>query len=61
MPTAHALRKLSTLIDALLATMNMESKAGHGRRGRSSVPPELLLQALLLQILFSIRRERQLV
>ena len=32
-PTAHALRKLSTLIDALLATMNMESKAGHGRRG----------------------------
>lgn len=29
--------------------------------GRPSVPPEMLLKALLLQILFSIRSERQLV
>ena len=29
--------------------------------GRSSIPPECLLRALLLQILFSVRSERQLM
>ena len=33
----------------------------YARCGRPSVPPEMLLKALLLQILFSIRSERQLV
>ena len=35
-------------------------RRGVPRRGRPSVPPEMLL-VLLLQILFSIRSERQLV
>ena len=60
-PAAHPLRKLRAVVDALLATMNREFEAVYARRGRPSVPPEMLLKALLLQILFSIRSERQLV
>ena len=60
-PAAHPLRKLRAVVDALLASMNSEFEAVYARRGRPSVPPEMLLKALLLQILFSIRSERQLV
>jgi transposase len=60
-PQAHPLRKLRSVVDALLATMNREFGAVYARCGRPSVPPEMLLKALLLQILFSIRSERQLV
>ena len=60
-PAAHPLRKLRAVVDALLASMSSEFEAVYARRGRPSVPPEMLLKALLLQILFSIRSERQLV
>ncbi len=60
-PQAHPLRKLRAVVDALLASMNNEFEAVYARRGRPSVPPEMLLKALLLQILFFIRSERQLV
>ena len=33
----------------------------YSRTGRPSIPPERLLRASLLQVLFSIRSERQLV
>ena len=59
-PATHPLRKLRAAVDALLATMTREFDAVYARRGRPSVPPEML-DALLLQILFSIRSERQLV
>ncbi|WP_288092480.1 IS5 family transposase [Thiomonas sp.] len=57
----HPLRKLRVLVDALLVSMSAEFEAVYARRGRPSVPPEMLLKALLLQILFSIRSERLLV
>jgi transposase len=60
-PAAHPLRKLRVVVDALLETMSSEFEAVYARRGRPSVPPEMLLKALLLQILFSVRSERQLV
>lgn len=60
-PAAHPLRKLRAVVDALLATMSSEFEAVYARRGRPSVPPEMLLKALRLQILFSLRSERQLV
>jgi transposase len=60
-PAAHPLRKLRALVDALLASMNNELEAVYARRGRPSVPPEMLLKAPLLQILFAIRSERELV
>ncbi len=49
-PAAHPLRKLRAVVDALLATMSSEFEAVYARRGRPSVPPEMLLKALLLQI-----------
>lgn len=60
-PAKHPLRKLRAVVDALLATMTAEFEAVYSRNGRPSVPPEVLLKALLLQILFSIRSERLLV
>src|SRR3990167_288871 len=60
-PQAHPLRKLRAVVDALMATMSNDFEAVYARRGRPSLPPEMLLKALLLQILFSIRSERQLV
>ena len=54
-PAAHPLRKLRAVVDALLATMHREFEAVHARRGRPSVPPEMLLKALLLQIQFPVR------
>ena len=41
---AHPLRKLRGVVDALLATMNREFEAVYARRGRPSVPPEMLLK-----------------
>ena len=60
-PKRHPLRKLRALVDALLATMSADFDAVYSKVGRPSVPPEMLLKALLLQILFSVRSERLLV
>jgi transposase len=60
-PAKHPLRKLRSVVDALMATMSAEFEAVYATGGRPSVPPEMLLKALLLQILFSIRSERLLV
>ena len=60
-PAKHPLRKLRRVVDALLASMSAEFEAVYATGGRPSVPPEMLLKALLLQILFSIRSERLLV
>lgn len=60
-PKKHPLRKLRQVVDLLLATLNDEFDALYARRGRDSIPPERLLRASLLQVLFSIRSERQLV
>jgi transposase len=60
-PQKHPLRKLRKVVDLLLVTLNDEFDALYARRGRDSIPPERLLRASLLQVLFSIRSERQLV
>ncbi len=60
-PNAHPLRKLRVVVDAILATMDAEFNALYARTGRDSIPPERLLRASLIQTLFSIRSERQLV
>lgn len=60
-PAKHPLRKLRAVVDSLLSTMSTEFEAAYATGGRPSVPPEMLLKALLLQILFSIRSERLLV
>ena len=60
-PDAYPLRKLRVLVDALLVNMNDDFQALYSRRGRPSIAPERLLRASLIQTLFSIRSERQLV
>jgi transposase len=60
-PAKHPLRELRAVVDGLLASMTPEFEAVYSRNGRPSVTPEMLLKALLLQILFSIRSERRLL
>ena len=60
-PAMHPLRKLRILVGALFKTLSPEFEAVYSRRGRPSIAPERLLRASLLQTLFTIRSERQLV
>jgi len=60
-PTDHPLRAVRALIDPILRDLSPQFEALYSRVGRPSVPPEQLLRALLLQLFYSIRSERQLV
>lgn len=60
-PADHPLRKLRVLVDGILQSMSPEFQALYSRRGRPSIAPERLLRASLIQTLFSVRSERQLV
>ncbi len=60
-PRDHPLRKLRILVDAVLATMDADFTTVYAKRGRPSIPPEFLLRASLIQILYTVRSERQLV
>ena len=60
-PRNHPLRKMRVLVDAILLNMDAELSAVYAKRGRPSIPPECLLRASLLQMLYTIRSERQLV
>jgi transposase len=61
-PEDHPLRAMRQLVDEALQTLSPRFDRLYAkRRGRPSVPPERLLRALLLQVLYSIRSERQLM
>ena len=60
-PETHPLRKLRILVDGILQSMSADIEVLYSRRGRPSIAPERLLRASLLQVLFTIRSERQLV
>ena len=57
----HPLRPIKRMVDAELARMGHLFNRAYSDRGRPSVPPETLLKALLLQALYAIRSEAQLV
>lgn len=57
----HPLREVKARTDAVLAEMSPEFDRAYAAMGRPSVPPEMLLKALLLQALHSIRSEALLV
>lgn len=57
----HPLRPLKKVVDAELARMGHLFNRAYSDTGRPSVPPERLLKALLLQALYAIRSEAQLV
>ena len=60
-PVAHPLRPIRALTDRALAALSPTFEALYAAGGRPSIPPEQLLRALLLQVLFTIRSERQLM
>lgn len=60
-PRSHPLRAMRARVDEILGTMSVEFDKIYSKEGRPSVAPEHLLKALLLQVLYTIRSERQLV
>lgn len=60
-PQDHGIRKLRALADEVLNRLSPAFDKIYAPEGRPSVPPERLLRALLLQVFFSIRSERQLM
>ncbi len=59
-PQKHPLRAIRTFVDPILAELSPEFDAIYASEGRPSIPPEQLLRALLLQVLYTVRSERML-
>jgi transposase len=60
-PREHPLRIVKKLVDEVLRQLSPRFDTMYARGGRPSVPPEQLLRALLIQILYSVRSERLLM
>ncbi|MGH3515502.1 MAG: IS5 family transposase [Pseudonocardiaceae bacterium] len=60
-PADHPLRVIRQLVEPILQELSPRWTALYAPIGRPSIPPEQLLRALLLQILYTIRSERQLM
>ena len=60
-PVGHPLRKIRQIVNDALASLDAEFDALYTKEGRPSIAPERLVRASLLQMLFSIRSERQLM
>ncbi len=57
----HPLRDVRKLTDQVLRSLSAEFDQLYAATGRRSIAPEYVLRALLLQVFYSIRSERQLV
>jgi transposase len=60
-PRDHPLRAIRLLVNAALERLSADFSAIYAPTGRPSIAPEKLLRALLLQALYSVRSERQLM
>jgi transposase len=60
-PEDHPLRPVRAIVDAALRQLSPRFDTLYVKFGRPSIAPEKLLRALLLQVLYTIRSERQLV
>ena len=60
-PVDHPLRPIKALLDEAMKSLNWLFSSIYCDTGRESIPPERLIRAQLLQVLYSIRSERQLV
>jgi transposase len=60
-PSRHPLRQVKRIVDDALASLDAEFAQLYAAEGRPSIPPERLMRASLIQILFSVRSERQLM
>jgi transposase len=59
-PADHPLRSIRVLVNDSLTAMNTRFNELYADTGRDSIAPEKLIRALLLQVFYSIRSERQL-
>lgn len=60
-PADHPLRTLRPMVDQALGNLWGLFDSMYAAHGRPSIPPEKLLRALILQLLYSVRSERQLM
>lgn len=60
-PGNHPLRAIRALVRDVLHEMSRSFAWLYSKEGRPSVPPEQLLSALLIQVLYGVRSERQLM
>src|SRR5271169_27971 len=60
-PADHPLRPIRTLVNSALVGLNELFNEMYPGTGRASIAPEKLMRALLLQVFYSIRSERQLM
>jgi transposase len=60
-PKDHPLRPIRDLVNAALKELSPVFQKLYSRIGRPSIPPERLIRASVLQMLYSIRSERQLM
>lgn len=60
-PKNHPLRKIRELVRDVLSDLSRSLERLYASEGRPSIPPEQLLSALLLQVFYGIRSERQLM
>jgi transposase len=57
----HPLRAIRDVVSTALAALSGDFAGLYSGMGRPSIPPEMLLRAMLLQAFYSIRSERQLM
>src|SRR6202171_4790618 len=57
----HPLRPIRTIVDEILKEVSPRFNKMYAKVGRPSIPPEQLLRAQLLQMLYSVRSERLLM
>ncbi len=60
-PADHPLRPIRALVNEALSRLNGVFNTIYADTGRASIAPEKLLRAMLVQVLFSVRSERQLM
>jgi len=60
-PKDHPLRGIRAMADRALRELDTEFEQMYAQRGRPSIAPEKLIRAQLLQVLYSVRSERQLM
>jgi transposase len=60
-PLDHPLRAIRGVVNEALRRLNGLFNLIYADKGRASIAPEKLLRAMLIQVFFSVRSERQLV
>jgi transposase len=60
-PPDHPLRRIREMTDLGLGELSRQFEGLYKKIGRPSIPPEQLMRALLLQILYTVRSERLLM